>query len=154
MKKTDWKPDLCDACRQTTTYLLGIDRGSVEIVKAIAAAVRASGVNSVHPRKDGILTTTQWCNLARPRFHGLIAKVHGETGRYLLTTKGAQFLRGEPIPRYAIVSKSKGHQIVYFKEDEILITIRDVLQVPYWEGADFKIVEGVVVRDSSPGSES
>ena len=80
----------------------------------IARYIRTKGINVVHPRKEmegHSLSSNDVGNLSRARFHGLIAKVKGEKGNYLLTTKGAKFLRGEAVPKYAIISIVTGKQI-------------------------------------------
>lgn len=129
--KQEYKPEICACCNQSTTYLLAIDRGTVDIVRAIAVAIFRKGINVVHPRKEmetsqnmdfdlmireGMLTSNQVGNLSRPRFHGLIAKIKDNPGNYCLTTKGAQFLKGQPISRFAIISKSEGMQIGYYEK--------------------------------------
>ena len=164
--KPNYKPQKCECCGQTTTYLLPIDRGTIDIVKAIAAAINRKGQNNVHPRnemeisapdhglnsatmiKEGYLTSNQVGNLSRPRFHGLIAKSRYGTGYYLLTKKGADFLRGKEIPRYAIVSKAEKHQVGYFEPELFSVTIKDFTsEDEYWEGINYTIQDEQVVRD-------
>src|SRR4030042_647169 len=149
MSKIEYKPEECEHCGQTTTYLLGLDHGTADIVRAIAIKIGEKGINIVHPRKEmegTTLSSNQVGNLSRARFHGLIASVKGEKGNYLLTRKGAAFLRGESVPRYAIISKSEGHQIGYFTNGEkFMVTIKDLLnEGEYWEGINYDIVEGEV----------
>lgn len=165
MKKISYIPESCDSCHQSMTYILPVDLGTAEIVRAIASAIRRKGVNEVHPRREmetipqkglssaqmiqeGLLSSNQVGNLSRPRFHGLIAAIEGRSGYYCLTRKGAQFLRGADIPRYAIISKVRGHQVGYWHEHEERITIRQLLKAdaPRWEMIDFDIVNGQVVR--------
>lgn len=164
-----YQPKTCVSCGQTTTYELVIDRGTVDILKAISVAIRKKGVNLVHPRKemevtsrqvpyeemvrDGKLTSNQVGNLSRARFHGLIAAVKGKPGTYCLTPKGAGFLRGEEIPRIAIISKSEGHNVGYFEEQAIRCTIRHPDLSPakeYWVGQDYYIDNGRVVHGALP----
>jgi hypothetical protein len=165
MSKIEYKPQVCECCHQTTTYLLPVDRGTVDILYAIATAIYNKGINVIHPRKEmedkqtqyydvmikmGKLTSNQVGNLSRPRFHGLIAKVRDNPGNYCLTKKGADFLKGKEIPRFAIISKSEGHQIGYFEEERYTVTIKDFnesLDSAYWEGINFDIVEGQIVKD-------
>lgn len=98
--------------------------------------------------KEGMLTSNQVGNLSRPRFHGLIAHVKDNPGNYCLTHKGAQFLKGQEIPRFAIISKSENHQIGYYMADEYTVTVRDFAKdEEYWEGINFDIVEGRIVKD-------
>jgi len=166
MQKIDYKAEVCPGCGQSTTYLLGIDRGTVDILKAIATAIRKKEINCVHPRKEmeighdqldyftmvreGKLTSNHVGNLSRPRFHGLIAKIKGKdmAGNYCLTSKGARFLKGEQIPKYAIISKEAKHQIGYYDDDVHFCTIKDFLpDVEYWEGIDFQIKSGEIIKD-------
>ena len=97
MKKVEYKPEECACCHQTTTYLLSIDRGTTEIMYAIAHFIGKKGINIVHPRKEmegEYLTSNQVGNLSRARMHGLIASVDGNPGSYCMTKKGGHFLRG------------------------------------------------------------
>lgn len=149
MTKVIYEPEVCDCCSQKTTYLLGIDRGTVKIVKAIARFIQVKGINAVHPRKEmegTYLTSNEVGNLSRPRFHGLIARVKGNAGNYLLTTKGAKFLKGEAMPKYAIISKAQGHNIGYFEPETLRVTVKDFdKEGEYWEGVNYDIVEGDVI---------
>ena len=95
------------------------------------------------------LTSNQVGNLTRPRSHGLIAKVRGEPGNYLLTSKGAAFLRGTPIPKFAIMSKAERHQIGYFEAEKYQVTINDFnSKDDYWEGINYDIEEGRIIHPS------
>lgn len=149
--KAEYKPEICECCGQSTTYVIGIDKGTTEIVKAIAKFIGKKGINAVHPRKEmeGLtLTSNQVGNLSRPRFHGLIAHLDGESGNYVLTRKGAQFLRGERVPKYAIVSKSEGKQVGYFEPELYTVTVGDFQQTgEYWEGINYEITEGHVINN-------
>lgn len=148
--KTEYKPEICECCNQSTTYLIAIDRGTVDIVKAIARFIGTKGINAVHPRKEmegKYLTSNQVGNLSRPRFHGLIAHLDGESGNYVLTRKGSDFLRGKVIPKYAIVSKSEGKQIGYFEPETEKVSIHSFNQTgDYWEGIGYEITEGQVIN--------
>lgn len=146
MGKINYKPEYCSCCGQTTTYLLPIDRCTVEIMFAIAKFISRKGINSVHPRKEMeniYLSSNQVGNLSRPRFHGLIAKVKGVSGNYCLTKKGAAFLRGEKVPKYAIISKSEKHQIGYYEPEDHMVTYKDVVE--WVENINFDIVNGEVI---------
>lgn len=143
----EYKSDVCDHCGQSTTYLLGLDKGSVDIVLEILKAVTARGVNEVHPgREMGLDGDKKWylTNLSRPRFHGLIAYVKDKKGYYCLTRKAGQFLRGHSIPRYAIISKSEHHQIGYWEPDKHRITLQEAIksdEMPYWEGDVSRMID-------------
>lgn len=152
-----YEPETCSHCGQTTTYPISVDRGTVDIVKQIARFIGRKGINAVHPRKEmegEYLTSNQVGNLSRARLHGLIARIKGESGNYLLTKKGSEFLRGESIPKVAIIKKAvKGvaiHNIGYFEPDEIRCTISDFDETEsYWEGINYKISEGRIIRDEA-----
>lgn len=143
-------PKVCECCKRTDTYLLSLDHGSAVVVRAIYLAVRAKGVNMVHPRKEiessdedeirnsngAKLSSNEVGNLSRPRFHGLIAKVKGHRGYYCITRKGGLFLNNHPVPRRAIISKVEGRQVGYHP-DAFSDTVRmsDLLVMdPYWIG--------------------
>lgn len=161
------KGQFADGCGQTLEYLLALDRGTTEIVIAIAAAIRRKGINAIHPtyemevpvkawtfdraRTDGVLTSNHLGNLSRAHRHGLIASVKGERGNWLLTTKGASYLHGARIPKYAIVSKTTGHQEGYFEPEALTVTVRDALgEGIHWdaEGIDFTIEAGRIILNS------
>jgi hypothetical protein len=151
--KLGYIPDICPACKQSCTYVVGLDRGSVDIMKAIARFIGQKGINAVHPRKEmegTYLTSNQVGNLSRPRMHGLIAHLKGERGNYCLTKKGALFLRGESIPRYAIISKAEGHQVGYFNPETLTCRISEYNESgePYWEGINYDIEEGRIIQDN------
>ena len=161
MKKPTYEPHQCTECGQTTTYLLGIDKGTIEIVKAIAIAIQRKGINTIHPKKEmeyaqrqvpkdrvapGFLTSNQIGNISRARFHGLVASVEENRGNYCLTQKGLHFLRGAEIPKYAIISKAEGKQIGYFEPEEFTININS-FEGEYWEGINYEIREGHIVYD-------
>lgn len=149
--KLKYTPEKCDCCGQSTTYLLGIDRGTVNIVKKIAQAIGDKGINAVHLSKEclakGYMTHHEVGNISRPRFHGLVAKIKGEVGNYCLTKKGAAFLRGEPIPKYAIISKAEKHQIGYHEGDKEICTVYDFNNKgEYWQGINYDVIEGRIIK--------
>lgn len=126
-------PHTCPTCSQTMDYAMALDKGSALIVLAIANAVRRLGRNKVHIDheaigqheggesffamiREGYMTPTMQHNVARPRYHGLIAFVERGSGEYLLTRKGADFLRGEPVKKVAIIDKVHGKNAGYLEE--------------------------------------
>jgi hypothetical protein len=169
MSTKDFTPEVCECCGQTTQLLYPIDAGTADIVKAVAVAVGNKGINMVHLRKElevdakewnygrmlreGVLTSNHIGNGTRPRKHGLIAfaSIDGkrEIGNYLLTKKGAAFLRGESVPKYAIQNKVTGHIEGYWKPNVYRVTIHDLWRkdTDRWEGIDFDIEEGRIIHD-------
>jgi predicted transcriptional regulator len=151
MKKPHYVPEECGCCGQSTTYALAIDKGTVEIVKQIALFIEKKGINVVHPRKElegNGLSSNQVGNLTRPRSHGLIAKVKGEAGNYCITEKGLDFLKGKTVPRVAIMSKKDGVQVGYHEPDTNLCTVTDFnSDGEYWEGVNYEIREGRIIKD-------
>ena len=145
--KTEYVPDTCVECKQTTTYVLAVDRGTAEIVKAIARFIETKGINIVHPRKEmegQYLTSNQVGNLSRARMQGLIAAVDGNPGNYCLTRKGSAFLNGVPVHKYVIRSKAEDRSIGYWGDE--MCTIGDFTSDDErWEGVNYEIVEGRVV---------
>ncbi len=163
MKHPEYKPERCDHCGMTTTYLLPVDRGASIITIAIAAAIRRKGINAVHVVKEMLIPAKEWNlemarqgyldinkvrNVGRTRLHGLIAKVKGHAGNYCLTPKGAAYLKGQSVPKYAIRSKSQKKTIGYLEEEKYQTNIRaELAKETTWEGIDFDIVEGRVLID-------
>jgi hypothetical protein len=161
MSKSNYTPERCEHCGQTKTYLLAIDPGTADIVRAISAAIRQKRENEIHPRKEmevegwsdyqdmirlGHMTSNMVGNLSRARFHGLIARIKGRAGWYCMTTKGAKFLRGATVHRFAIVDKTTGHQVGYWGDEVISIQqLRGVAE--YWEKIDYFIEDGQIVFD-------
>lgn len=157
-----YQPEKCSCCGQTKTYVLAIDHGTVDIVKAVSVAIGRKGINCIHPRKEmevstatyfdnvrnGKLTSNQVGNLSRARFHGLIARIKNNPGNYCLTKKGAAFLRGEAIAKFAIISKAEKKQIGYWMPETYTCMVGDFKhEVEYWQGINYDIVGGIIVLD-------
>ncbi len=165
----NFEATVCECCEQAKNYILPIDWGTAVIVKAFAAHIRNKGINMVHPTKEmevpakewtydraireGVLTSTQIGNFTRARVHGLLARTKDEPGNWVLTRKGAQFLRGVRIAKLAIVEKGKqgdrSHQEGYHMPELYTCTVHELgmdASGP-WEGIDFEIQEGRIVLD-------
>lgn len=157
-KKVGFTADVCPHCQQTTNYITGVDRGMAAIVRAFGNAVRAKGVNVLHPLKElaadpgmsvaqavaaGKLTGSMSRNTSRARSHGLLARIEGRAGNWCLTKKGVAFLRGEPVPKYAIIDKVTGHTAGYYEPETYTASIRELdPSAPFWSET---INEGRVV---------
>lgn len=163
MSLEKFKAKVCTCCGQTEEYLMTIDAGTCDIVRAMSAAIRKKGENIIHPRremelgknqldykqmiKEGYLTSTMVGNLSKARSQGLIAQIEGKSGYYCLTRKGAEFLRGASIPKYAVMSKITGHQIGYWHENEERVKLKDLIKSgDYWE-IDFNIIDRRIVMN-------
>ena len=158
-----YQKEICECCGQTKTYTTAMSKAGANIVKAFQVAIGKKGINVIHPGKemvvaarewsinrmlqDGSITPQMWKNLTQIKQHGLIARVKGEVGNYLLTTKGAKFLRGERIAKYAIISKVDKRNIGYWLPDEETVCFKEFIDDdPNWELMDYDIVEGRVVK--------
>ncbi|MDD5527750.1 MAG: hypothetical protein PHO56_02115 [Patescibacteria group bacterium] len=169
----NFKPLVCQCCNTKLTYILPIDKGSTDLLKAISIAIRKKGINEIHLRDEmevsldlkgknakdraamihqaninGHIVSNQTGNLSRPKRHGLIAPVAGaQDGTYCLTRKGAAYLRGDRIPKYAIIDKVKGKQVGYFEESTETCTVNDFLDpdCPYWEMINFDVVDKKII---------
>ena len=152
-------PEVCECCRQTKNYDLKLDRGTAMIVLAIYNRVQDKRENRVHIQEEmvvmpadfpsyreivaaGCMTPIMWSNVSRARYHGLVAFVDGGgDGEYLITPKGAKFLRNEPVPRVAIIDKATGHKAYYLREEEDVITFSQLMrkETPFWDLDDIAL---------------
>jgi hypothetical protein len=168
MSKKDFEPEVCDCCDQRTEYLLTLSKGIATIVKAVGAAIREKGENVIHPAKEMQIPADEWTyekayqhgkitsshrgNLSNAGTHQLIEKYEGEAGNWRLTSDGADFLRGEPVPKHAVVAKSTteagSHLKRYWKGQTIQTTVHELTgdEMPRWEAVNFDIVEGQIVE--------
>ncbi len=166
---TPYETKKCECCGQTTEVLYPLDKGSVDIVRAMAVGIRNKGINVIHPHKelsvgkkefsrermlrDGSMTFTMLNNMIRPHKHGLIAKVkkfRGEPvgrGNWCLTDKGIAFLKGQAVPKFVIQSKKSKVNVGYLELP--VVTINELIRgdKEYWEGIDYEISEGNVVKN-------
>ena len=150
-EKIKFVPTTCQCCGQTDTYILPVSKGVVNIVKGLARCIKQKQINVAHIAKEllaeGYITANERNNISRPRSHGLVAHIPNETGNYCLTKKGAAFLRGEiTIPKYAICSKTTGHQIGYFEPEKHFVHVAEYNEPgQMWEGIGFEVTEGRVI---------
>ena len=157
MAKLNYNEEVCTLCGQSITYLLPIDRGTVDILVAVVKCIEKKGMNCVHLTKEVLAqgffkTPHQSGNITRPRAHGLVAPVKGDhlKGNFCVTDKGLDFLRGEKIPKYAILSKKDKRTLGYFEPETLTVQIDQFRKGDdYWEGVGFEIRAGKVVKDTS-----
>jgi hypothetical protein len=125
----------------TLDYVVSLDKGTANLMLVLIRIVSEQNKNDVHIQREvdrGNITHTQAGNLTKARASGLIVQIIDNgvgTGRYLITRKGADFLRGKTIPKHAIISKKDDCQIGYFHGDELTINISEAMvsDRPYWE---------------------
>lgn len=166
-KLLGYQEEVCECCGQTKTVLYPLDKGTADMVKALAVAVRNKGINMVHIRKEMEVSRRDWSyprlltegailsshtqNWIKAHKHGLVAQVWGEgmSGNWCLTRKGATFLKGQPVPKYAIQDKKTKHIRGYYEPEAYTVTVHELQRrdSPYWEGLDFDIQEGRIVKD-------
>lgn len=153
VKKTKFIPEACDCCGQTKNYIMRLGKGQALTMLAIYNAVIKFNRNNIHPQKEmvlakksyngtymqmvesGFITPTMNGNMSNLRFHGLIAySDHKSAGRYLITNKGMQFLRGEAVNKTVIVSKVNDCNEGYHAPDG-LVTINSLLKkdAVFWD---------------------
>lgn len=106
----------CDKCHQTIKiYRYRVNKVHCEFLKAMANAVRDTGINDVDISTIGIAYSTR-TQCSKIRQHGLIARIKDERGvqlprRWLITHKGWQFINGAAIPGKVVVYNNQvlGH---------------------------------------------
>ena len=130
----------CPTCGQTIKeYWHALTPGLVSALVKFRKAVVEKGQNSVHLLKDMKdpayeLSRHEWNNFTKLRFHGLAVKdKDGPAGYWLLTKRGASFLKNE----LAVPRKVKTFNNAVQDHGEQLVTIKDVLgTVPIFETID------------------
>ncbi len=159
MENETYHPTVCECCDQALDYRVGLSKGHVRLMAKFAAAIRAKGINAVVPSKElatgkwGIpFTVTEMKALSQVRLHGLLAMSREHAGNWLLTTKGADFLRGRSIPRYALVLKrnkaTSEHTTGYWEAERNMITAGELLKEgEYWRHIDFIVHESRIIYE-------
>lgn len=114
----------CPHCHaQMNSYYHAITPGLVKILLKVYKHVVETGQNSLG-MNELPLTHSEYGNFQKLRFHALIAKDDNEDKKWLVTTRGADFLKGRiSIPRRVETFRNKvvGH-------DSELVTIADVMR--------------------------
>lgn len=157
LKKDEFKPEVCPHCNQAITYLVPLSKGHCEVLKIFARAIAEKGINLINPTKElekqGKISVTQLKSFSQIHFHGLLVPSREHKGNWLMTTKCSEFMKGKEIPKYAIVMKrnkaTTKHTQGYFMPEKYTVTFRELInQGEYWEGINFTIEEGVIVKDA------
>ena len=107
----------CDRClRVIKVYKYPVSRTMAKIMREMAKATRATKERAID-METLELTHTERSQLSKMRQHGLVVQPTDERGvkkprHWLVTKKGWQFLRGEPIPAKVIVFDNQvlGHE--------------------------------------------
>ena len=139
---------ICEHCGQKIReYRVTITPMMIKTLVKFRMAVTDKGVNEVHilndmKDKDYELTRHEWNNFSRLRFHALVAKVENESGYWLITKRGADFLNGKiEIPKSVWVNNNK-----VVDHDDILVNVKDIAgSLPYLEK-----FEDIVYRSFEP----
>ena len=107
----------CDRClRVIKVYKYHVSKTMAKIMREMAKATNATGERAID--MDTLdLTHTERSQLSKMRQHGLIVQPKDDRGiktprHWLITTKGWQFLCGEPIPAKVVVFDNQvlGHE--------------------------------------------
>lgn len=86
--------------------------------------VKNNNKNCFHPVHDLNLDTSQYNNFQKLRYFALIAQVKGQSGKWLITTMGGRFLRGEIViqdrkwtrDNHIVDNQSGRHGLVHLDE--------------------------------------
>lgn len=133
---SDEKPEVtkCPHCGATIKkYWHRLNAGLVHALVKVYTRVVEKNENKVS-KKELSLSHSEYGNFQKLRFHGLIAKYKEDgnwvRGTWLLTRRGAQFLKGEiQIPRKVQTFRNK-----ITDHDDVYITVTDAIkEQPYWD---------------------
>lgn len=99
-------------------------------------AVMEKGENSVHLLNDMKgkpfeLTRHEWNNFTRQRFLALAVKDKNNSGHWILTRRGAEFLNGlTAVPKYVLVLRNR-----IVERSPELVYVKDIMKadIPYME---------------------
>lgn len=126
------KEDL-NCCPQCNAKLSGrwenICKGQVNTLAKFRQAVIDKNENSVHLNKDIKLSHSEYTNFQKLRYNGLVAHSN-EAGYWLLTRRGARFLRNEiSIPKGVLIFRNKIQDY-----STKIIDLKSILKndEPYW----------------------
>lgn len=148
MNTTQNQVKVCEHCGQKIReYRVGISPMMIKTLVKFRMAILDKGENMAHLLKDFEgrdyeLTRHEWNNFTRLRFHALTAKVKDESGYWLLTKRGADFLNGKvEIPKYVWI---RNNRVVDYSEEKVFI--KDIIgSQPYMEK-----LEDIVYRSFEP----
>ena len=110
-------------------YWKRISKGNIGALIKLRQGIGRLNKNDVHIAQDIELTYSERANFSTLRQHGLVAHVKDDdgnrvSGRWLLTKRGAEFLRGEiSIPQRVATMNNR-----VIDHDTVHVTITDVMQ--------------------------
>lgn len=122
----------CDRCnRPINIYRYKLNSTLAIFLRRMAQAVKQSGVNDVDVSTLG-LPYSMRTQVSKLRTHGLIARVKNDenaqvAGHWLVTRKGWDWLRGEPLPAKVVVFENQvlGHEGGTLTINEVLKELPD-----------------------------
>lgn len=121
-----------------------ITRGHLVLLTKLHKAVRKHNRNSIHLTKDMGLTNYQYNNFQKLRYNGLVAHAP-ETGCWLITKRGARFLKQEiDLPRGVLIFRNRIQ-----KYHTTRVTVDTILKgkEPFWLTKEDFVYEAVDVID-------
>ncbi len=131
MRHQAFKPHVCGECHQTTEYDVALSRGAATLAIAFYNAIRRENRNIVHFGNDMVrdpkdfnnfrdMVEGGWCTHKMSEAFVTVLHRHGiiasrGNGEWVLTPKGAAFLRNEEVWKVCIADKTTGHQSGYWE---------------------------------------
>ena len=131
------KKQNCPTCGAS---LLGrweyISKGQLNTLAKFIKAVKDHNRNSIHLQDDIELTKNEYNNFQKLRYNGLVAHA-ADTGCWLITRRGANFLRGKiDLPKGVLIFRNRIQ-----KYHKTRVTVESVYknEDPYWlKAGDFE----------------
>lgn len=138
----------CDRCHQTIKiYRYKVNQQIATVLRKMREVVELQGENSVNFDKLNLPYRLS-SQRTKMRLHGLIAKVKDATGSqvantWLITKKGGDFLRGQPIQETVVVYNNQG-----LGHEGGNVTIHQVMGEPDFEQEAIAPVEAETYGDA------
>ena len=134
-------PDVCPACHQSCTYLIEVNEHITALMIRISKLVDAKGINIFNPAQE-LESSKSWVSKAK-----LIGFISKDGRNYKISSLGLSFLKGDPVPRYTVVSKALRREVGHFNPDVLTCAISDFRPFPVeWSGLRFDLINNDVVR--------
>lgn len=133
----DWAKKMIDEAGRRGIPIKGTDKihwkriskGNVGALIKLRRKIGELNQNDIHIAQDLELTYSERANFSTLRQHALVAHIKDDdgnriSGRWLLTKRGAEFLRGETsIPQKVAVMNNR-----VIDHDPVFVTVTDVMQ--------------------------